>query len=462
MIRKNQAGQVLVSAALMLVVLLGFAGLGIDMGVMRYQKRLQQSAADSAAIAGATDLGPTYAGYQTAGQNAAAANGFTDNTGGGTCATPPIALAVGSVTVTLCQGPLIGPHAGDPKYVEAYVTAGQPTFFMKVLGVNSETITARAVATNFSGGTNGTTYGCLYTLGTPSASIEGISIGGHAFLKAPKCGIVDNGNFNTTGNNIDVSASTFGVSGSRFASGNAGGTITCSAGVSTCPSFSAPAAPDPMSTSLTPPCAYTCSMPGTAITIPPPGGTCATGCTFANGVYTISPGTYTSISISGAASNQVVFSPGTYIFDGTGTNFSNPDGLSIPGNARITGTGVTFFFTNNATVQITGTPTLNLSAPDSGTYQGILMWQDSHDPNVGPSPQGPTLSGNSGSQFNGILYFPSDQLTFGGNGVGFGVGVVVSDSLALQGSPVVSFEGVTGVPGGLPPSFTVATASLVE
>jgi Flp pilus assembly protein TadG len=459
MIRKNQAGQVLLSAALMLVVLLGFAGLGIDMGVMRYQKRLQQSAADSAAIAAATNLG--YSGYQTGGQNAAASNGFTDNTGGGACAPPPTALAVGSVTVTLCKGPLIGPHAGNANYVEAYVTAGQPTYFMKVLGVTSETITARAVATNFSGGTSGTTFGCLYTLGTPSASIEGVSLGGHAFLKAPKCGIVDNGNFNTTGNNIDVSASTFGVSGSRNAGGSAGGTITCGAGVSTCPSYGTPAAPDPMSTSLTPPCTYTCTLAGNTVTING-GNSCGTGCTFANGVYTIQPGTYTNISISGTASNQVVFSPGTYIFDGTGTNFNNPDGLSIPGNATITGTGVTFFFTNNATVQITGNPTLNLYAPDSGTYQGILMWQDKNDPNVGPSPQGPTLSGNSGSQFNGILYFPSDQLTFGGNGVGFGVGVVVSDSLALQGSPIVSFLGVTGVPGGLPPSFTVATASLVE
>jgi Flp pilus assembly protein TadG len=459
MIRRNQAGQVLVSAALMLVVLLGFAGLGIDMGVLRYHKRLQQSAADSAAIAAATDLG--YTGYQTAGQNAAASNGFTDNTGGGACAAPPTALAVGSITVTLCNGPLIGPHAGNANYVEAYVTVGQPTAFMRILGVNSETITARAVATNFSGGTNGTTFGCLYTLGTPSAAIEGVSLGGSAFLKAPSCGIVDNGNFNSTGKKIDVSAATFGVGGTHTGSG-ALGTVTCSAGVSTCPTYGSPAAPDPM-TYPAPPCTYTCSLPGNTISIS--GGsstTCGTGCVYAGGVYTISPGTYTKISIQGVSSDRVVFSPGTYIFDGTSTNYSNPDGLIIPGNATISGTGVFFFFTNTATVQVTGTPTINLSAPTSGTYQGMLMWQDKNDPNVGPNPQGPTLSGNDGSQFNGILLFPSDQLTFGGNSVGFSVGVVVSDSLALQGNPTVTFNGVTGVPGGLPPSFTVATATLVE
>ena len=51
--RRNQAGQVLVTTALGLVMLLGFAGLAVDMGVMRYQRRLQQTAADGAGIAGA-------------------------------------------------------------------------------------------------------------------------------------------------------------------------------------------------------------------------------------------------------------------------------------------------------------------------------------------------------------------------------------------------------------------------
>ena len=43
-------------AAVGLVVLMGFAGLGIDMGMLRYQKRLQQTAADSGALAGANNL----------------------------------------------------------------------------------------------------------------------------------------------------------------------------------------------------------------------------------------------------------------------------------------------------------------------------------------------------------------------------------------------------------------------
>jgi hypothetical protein len=92
----------------------------------------------------------------------------------------------------------------------------------------------------------------------------------------------------------------------------------------------------------------------------------------------------------------------------------------------------------------------------------MLMWQDKNDTNVGPAPNGPTLGGNNGSQLNGILYFPSAQLTFFGNNTTLSVGVVVSDSLALSGSPYVTFQGAPGVPGGLPPSFTAGTATLVE
>ncbi|HEV2399008.1 MAG TPA: pilus assembly protein TadG-related protein, partial [Candidatus Sulfotelmatobacter sp.] len=52
----RQAGQALYLTAMSLVVLTGFLGLGIDMGAMRYEKRLEQTAADAAAIAGASDL----------------------------------------------------------------------------------------------------------------------------------------------------------------------------------------------------------------------------------------------------------------------------------------------------------------------------------------------------------------------------------------------------------------------
>ena len=56
MTRRTQGGQALVLTAVALVALLAVMGLAIDMGVLRYDKRLQQTAADAAALAGGTEL----------------------------------------------------------------------------------------------------------------------------------------------------------------------------------------------------------------------------------------------------------------------------------------------------------------------------------------------------------------------------------------------------------------------
>ena len=425
---KNEGGQALLLTAAALVVLLGFVGLGVDMGVARYEKRLQQTAADAAAIAGATNLSP-YTGVQTGAQNASAANGFTDNTGGGACAAPPTNLDVGQVTVTVCNGPSTGPHTGNANYVEVFVSAGQPTYFMRILGVNVETVTARAVATNYSGATAGSSnYNCLITLGTPASSIEGVNINGHATLNAPTCGIADNGNYNTKGNALTVSAGSFGVSGSGNVSGP-GGTVTCTSGQSSCPQYSAPAVANPLA-SLTPPCS------------PCTGGTPLS----TNTNTTINPGTYSSISIGPA---NVAFNPGIYIING-------PGGLSIGANATVTGSGVMFYFTNGATVNMVGTPTVQLTAPSTGPYGGILFYQDPADT------AGPTLGGNTGSSYNGILYFPSANLTFFGNSTTFSVGIVIADAITLSGNPTLNLQGQAGLPGGLPPALTAGSAILVE
>jgi hypothetical protein len=437
---KNEAGQALVFTAAALVVLMGFAGLAIDMGVMRHDKRLQQTAADAAAIAGASNL--SFGGIVAGAQDAASRVGYTDNGGGqvSNCA----GAAVGTICVQVNNPPATGPHGCsgggtcNSNYVEALVAVVHPTYFMRVLSINSETITARAVASNL--GANG----CLYTLGPPSSGNEGIS--GSGTINASTCGIVDNGEYNGTVPN--VSADTFAVSGSL-----SGGSATCTT-PGPCPAYGIPAAADPLST-LTPPCT-SCSG-GNIVTVNGNGNpTCGTGCAFSGGTYTISPGTYCSITINGAASDQVVFSPGVYIIDGLSAGCSTFS-LNIPGNDTISGTGVTFYFTNSSTLNMTGTPTVNLTAPDSsGTYPGILMYQDPNDiPMTGPS-----LGGNDGSNYNGALYFPNNQLSFVGDGPSINVAVVVSASIVFNGGHTVNLKGGAGLPPGVP--NPIKSATLVE
>ena len=417
----KQTGSVVIFLALAMVVLLGFAGLAIDMGTLRYEKRLQQTAADGAAIAGASNLA-VGSGVTAGAQNASAANGFTDS---------GCLDKVGCVTVTVNNPPTSGPHNGNGLYVEVLVAAVHPTYFMKVLGVTKETITARAVATNLGGGVNS---GCLYTLGAPSSSIEGVNINGSATLNAPTCGIVDNGNFNTSGNALIVNAATFGTSGSWNANGP-GGTVTCTVPTSSCPTPNMPAAADPLSY-LTPPCSPCAG--GTPLNIS------------GNGTFTVNPGTYSSISITGTGnkSPSVTFQPGVYVL--SGGNFS------VSGNATIIGNGVMFYFTNGATINATGGGNkldFQLSPPTSGTYAGILFYQNPNDT------AGPQLGGDDQSSFSGALYFPKAQLTFFGNAKSYNTGIIVADAIALSGNPTVNLKGTAGLPPGV---TVIKNAILVE
>ena len=225
---------------------------------------------------------------------------------------------------------------------------------------------ARAVASNLGGN------GCLYTLGSPSSAVEGVALNGPAVLNASSCGIVDNGIIIHTGGTLTLNADTIAVAGSSNVSGG-GGSVTCSS-PGPCPATGTPAATDPLS-GLTPPCT-SCSG-GNAINVVGGGisaGCGPPGCSYSGGTHTISPGTYCSITIHGAASDHVVFSPGVYIIDGSSAPCSSAS-LKIPGNDTITGTGVTFYFTNNSTLIMNGIAHREPNGAGflPGTYPGILM-----------------------------------------------------------------------------------------
>ncbi len=161
MVRKTrQSGQALVAATFGLVALLGATGLAIDMGYLRYQKRLQQSAADSAALAGAGDIAyiPDGASVRNAARADSLLNGFPNG---------------GKVTVTVNHPSLVPPYSANLNSVEVLITVAQPTFFMKIFGINSVNVTARAVAL-------ATGRNCLYALQT-----------GITGPRPTNCGVID-------------------------------------------------------------------------------------------------------------------------------------------------------------------------------------------------------------------------------------------------------------------------------
>jgi hypothetical protein len=395
--RNKEAGQALVLVAAGLVVLIGVAGLGVDMGVLRYEKRIQQTAADAAAIASADNLAhPSNGGVVEAGQNASAANGFTDG-GSGTLSTCTAAgAAVGTTCIQINNPPQSGPHASCTipcGYVEAYVSEVHDTYFMKIFGVTKEVVTARAVAT----GLSGTNQDCFYLLG-PHPNGIGINVtgGGNgkggASINAGNCGVMDNGDFNSgNSSNWSMTTGSFSVAGSDT---GGKGAVTCTSGQSSCPVYGVPTAGNPLASFPVPPEASQAEK------------------TWSNN--NPQPGHYASINI---ANSTVVLPSGNYVVDG--------GSLAYQGNANITGNGVMFYLENKATWSGVGTASITLTPPVAPSpYAGVLIYQN---------PAGCDASCD-------------DRLAGGGNSIpdaGFS-GLVVIWGLTLHGTDKLYLNGTSG------------------
>src|SRR6266436_6765493 len=156
---RGSSGQILVLVTAGLVILTAFAGLAVDVGQFWSARRQMQTAADAAAIAGASAL--RFSGSPSAAADAVAStDGFKD-----------VSLDPSStVTVTVNNPPVSGAYHGNATYVEVIVSQPQPTYFLRVLGYSSIGVSARSVASSVNG------PACLYAL-DPTLS-GAVSIGG--------------------------------------------------------------------------------------------------------------------------------------------------------------------------------------------------------------------------------------------------------------------------------------------
>jgi Flp pilus assembly protein TadG len=298
--RRTQAGQTIVFLTFGLTAIIAAAGLAIDMGYLRYEKRLMQSAADSAALAAATD--ENLGDAAMAGTDAlavASANGFINGTNNTTVTTSFPGVTPGTA-------------------VQVQVQQVLPSFFMQIAGVPTSTISATAVATVAA------SNGCIYALRAGGLTLN-------AGVNAPNCGIVDNGPLTGGGDTIAASVGVYGSSAGY------GGTPA--------PETIAQPAADPLAY-LKPPTPSACATPltiTTTVTV-----TEGTYCgiiinsggnvTFSAGLYMLTGGTGLQISGTGIANGTagVTFyntGTGAVTFSGTGNvSLSAPDEAEVSGD----------------------------------------------------------------------------------------------------------------------------------
>ena len=145
----------------------------------------------------------------------------------------------------------------------------------------------------------------------------------------------------------------------------------------------------------------------------------------------IGPGCYSEINLNG----PVNLPSGTYIIDGGDLNFGN--------KASVTCTGCTFVLTNSDStstdiggVDFNADAHIELSAPDTGLYDGIVIYQDRRAES-GPSEVN-RINGNASSVIDGALYFPSQQLEInGGGGLEFTCGQFVALIVEFSGNSTI-------------------------
>ena len=274
--------------------------------------------------------------------------------------------------------PVSGP---TPNYWMRFVVAEKiPTLFSVVLGQPWMVVSARSTSGVFL-----PPGACVYALYHGSA-LSGITLNGGTSVDVP-CGVWDN-SLNSASLSCSNNTSINAHSRSLALDGGNG----CSGTVNPAPLTNQPVANDPFANVPAPSDMNRCNSNGltenSSVSMP------------ADGVYEICDGGITMNS------NKTLNLPAGIYYLKNGT-------LSLQ-NGTLSGSGVTIFLTGNVTgISINGNMTVTLSAPTSGTYEGLVIYQDR---NV-TSPPTHTLNGGSSMNFAGSIYLPTSDVRYsGGNG----------------------------------------------
>jgi Flp pilus assembly protein TadG len=361
-LRHCKRGNTLVVVAATMPLLIAASAIGLDTIQLTVAKRHLQRAADSAALAGAYNLA----------QSKSASDGATRD------------LQVNSVTglstpAVIQNAPTTGPYAGNTTAVRVVLSQTRSVPFISFFTGSSMPVEVESTAALVFAGEH-----CVISL--EDTAVTGINFSGSATANLG-CGVATNSTASQAvvadGASRVTATPVMAVGGLQASSSYLGNTQFFPRAMKQTDPYAG--LQDPV---LPTPC-----LP--QLDVQP------------QQTRTLSPGCYSGMDIKGT----VTFSPGTYFING-GT-------LQFGATATVQGDGVTFVLTSSnatsnpasiATLSMHGNAVLNLKAPTSGTYKGILFYQDRRAPI-----NSVTINGNAASVFRGAFYFPTQLVTFSGN-----------------------------------------------
>lgn len=363
----DRRGNTTVLFALCLPVLVGSAGLGLEAGYWQLQQRQVQTMADMAAYAGAVSLRNSEPKSQAFGEAEAEALLHEFD--------PVFA------TINTNSPPIQGLYRNS-RSMEVFIDHTVPRLFSQIFFEGDVTFSVRAVATY-----EEASDACVLAL-SPEGS-RAINFSGSSNIALIECEVMSNSIASDAvylGGSTDVIAPCINsVGGFAIGGGSADYNLTgCAA-----PRTDLPRALDPYADVDPPVFPSNCSNIG--------GGnphSTTTVTAGAGGVKRFCNG----LNLN----NNVEFEPGVYIIDG--------GDFRIGSNANVVADGVTFYLTDGARIRFNGNAEINITAPNSGDYQGIAFFGDRSDFGVNH-----TFNGTADSQITGAIYTPAGDITFQGD-----------------------------------------------
>lgn len=368
----DRRGSVAIMAALLMPVLVLAMGLGAETGYHYMTQRNLQNAADLAAHAGGVRLraGDAKAAIDAAALHVATDSGFIPAMG----------------TFTLYTPPTTGPNAGNARSVEVLLTRDQPRFFSALITSEPVPIGARAVATVL----ESTSSACVLALSRTAP--RAITISGSTDVSVLGCDVASNSNASDAFWMANSSASL--ATNCVYSVGGAISSSNLTLGGCDAAREYQPVVSDPYAHIGEPSLAIPCEA-NTNVTVFTP-------------IYA-HPSGVNAMRICGGLDikKQVTFQPGLYIIDG-GDLTMNGNGTAT--DAGLTVQGATFFLAGNARMKLTGNGSLDLNAPTSGPFNGILIFGSRSQTGLVHE-----MRGNTGSTSQGAIYLPTSAVSFSGN-----------------------------------------------
>lgn len=162
--------------------------------------------------------------------------------------------------------------------------------------------------------------------------------------------------------------------------------------------------------------------------VPPSPGSCDNVNINGNGTRYADAGTHCNNTLNLAGGKDLVLRPGTHIFNGTK--------ISVSGNSKLIGSGVSIFLVNGATLDIQANGVFQITAQTTGTYAGIAVFIPKENA------QELKINGTSNSFVQGFLYNPGGHTDFTGNNSSSGSACMrlISNTMEMTGNSSVKTD----------------------